>query len=293
MDWLVRFDVVVLGLLLACTVAVVVRVSRRYHTARRDGEISTATGKKLIAELNIQVGNLKSIASTAPYVGLVGTCFGLLGAFSGVGMQRDAAFAWMTSKIAAALVPAAAGIIVAVPATCGYEYGRTRLELLVNEQPGRKRLLLTGRFTELPPFALVAAYGLVILIQAYGPFSPVHTPKGFDIGLASARCESNSDRFIVLHIANGGRIFLNHEEEQDWSTLQNRLSEIYSMRAERILYLLADEGVPFQTVADAIDAVQNAPEGATSGSLNVTVRLITSSRCPAPVVIPVSPYRSR
>lgn len=287
LDWLVRIDVAALGLLLAYVVYVVIRVFRCYHTVRRGGEINTRTKKLAAADLNIQVGNLKSIATTAPYFGLMGTCLGLLSAFSGVGMQRDAARAWIATKIAAALVPAASGILVAVPATCGYEYARTRLDLLLNELP-RRKLVLASRFT-LPPFALIAAYGLAILVQTYMTLPAAHTPKGFDIQIAPARCDPDlSDRLIVLHISKDGKIFLNLEEEQNWSNLQTRLSDVYSMRTSRTIYLLADEEVPFQTVADAIDNVKSAPEADTSNPLNITLRLITPTAmkapCPKPVV---------
>ena len=53
-------------------------------------------------------------------------------------------------------------------------------------------------------------------------------------------------------------VFLNQEQE-DWNGLAGRLSQIYSMRQYRTLYLLADLGVPFQTVAHALDTWKNAP----------------------------------
>jgi biopolymer transport protein ExbD len=108
---------------------------------------------------------------------------------------------------------------------------------------------------------------------------PVHVSKGFEAGIASARCDSDeSDRLVVLHISDSGRVFLNLEQQKNWSTLQSRLSEIYSMRVYRVLYLSAEPGVPFQTAADAIDTVTSTPE-------NITVHLVTpgalETGCPA------------
>jgi biopolymer transport protein ExbD len=88
-----------------------------------------------------------------------------------------------------------------------------------------------------------------------------------DVRIDSVPCDI-PDRLIVLRISDRGGIFLNLEEEPDWRRLQIRLSEIYAMRAHRVLYLLADEGVPFQTVANAVDAVTSTPE-------NINVQLIT------------------
>jgi biopolymer transport protein ExbD len=297
MDWLVRLDVVVLGLLLLYTVVIVVRVFHRNNISRHNGEIADFAAKNVISELNIQVGTLKSIVSTAPYVGSVGTCFGILNALFGFGggnFERHTFEAIMASRISAALVPSAAAIVVAVPATCAYEYCRTRLESMVNELPGReRRLLATSRFTGLPPFSAIAASGLTFIVLAFAAFYPWDSPKGFDIDIASARCGDSdlSGRVTLLHITNGGRVFINREE-QDWGTLEGRLSEMYRPRAQRILYVLADEEVRFQTVADAFDLVHNAQE-TPSTLLDIRIRLLTPSRCPEPVLIPVRTYRSQ
>ena len=284
MDWLVRLDIVVLGLLLAYTITSIINVVICYRAAFRAGERHTATKNKFTAELNLQVGNLKSVSCIAPYIGLVGTCLGILNAFSGVGMEKHAFIALMTERFAAALVPAATGILVTVPSICGYEYGRTRLELLDDEGP-RRKLLLTSRFV-LPAYSLIATYALTLLVYTFMLIAPTNTPKGFDVGIASKRCGDTdfSDRVIVLHIAHDGRVLLNFEEV-DWDLIQNRLSDIYSLREQRVLYVLADEDVRFQTVADAIDLVQNAEERGTSRSLSITAHLLTPSRCPKPLLI--------
>jgi biopolymer transport protein ExbD len=193
----------------------------------------------------------------------------MLSAFGAFAMEKHAFMAMMATKIAAALITTAAGIPVAALATCSYNYLRTRIDLLESEvfdeeqQRGRhfraaRRFPLTKRFSELPAFGLIAAPGLAILITGYMTFASFHTPTGFGIELASARCEyDGDDRLIVLHITDARKLFLN-QEQADWNSLAGRLSEIYSMREHRTLYLLADSGVPFQTVADALDTVENA-----------------------------------
>ncbi len=85
------------------------------------------------AKLSIGLGTLKSIAYTAPFFGLVGTCFGILSAFRGIGMERAAAVAMMASDIAAALITTAAGLLVAVPAVWSYNRLRTRGDVVQNE----------------------------------------------------------------------------------------------------------------------------------------------------------------
>jgi biopolymer transport protein ExbD len=310
MSWIGHLDVIVLALMLTYAVAVTIHVFCRYHLARRARGTDTdgRSCRKLAADLSIEVGSLKSISSIAPFLGLAGTCLGILDIFRGFAMEKHAVQIMMTTTIAAALITTAAGILVAVPATCFYNYLRTRIDWLEskvpNEAPAQRnqssavarRFPLRNRFSALPAFALIAAPGLAILVAAYMPFPSFRTPKGFRIELASGRCEDDgSDRVIVLHVTDTGKLFLNTEQE-DWSSLAGRLSEIYSGRVDRTLNLFADDGVPFKTVADAIDIATNAPVTGKSSLLNITVRLITPravNQCPHPVVTRASQHASR
>ena len=135
MNWIVRLDVIVLALMLVYVVVVVTRVYCRYHLARRARQIDNASRRKLAAVLSIEVSSLESIASSAPYLGLAGTCVGIMSAlgFGGIDMEKNAALALISSRIAIALVTTAVGTLVAVPAICSYNYLRTRIDLLESE----------------------------------------------------------------------------------------------------------------------------------------------------------------
>ncbi len=316
MSSLGHLDVIVLALMLVYLFAVVIHVSCRYYLARRAREADRASRRTLAAALSIEVGSLKSIAVTAPYFGLVGTCEGILNAFGGVGMEKHAAMAMIMTRIALALIPTAAAIPVAVLATCSYNYLRARIDLPQSEafDQGRHRCRHfrgargfppTKRFSDFPAFGLSAAPALAILIAAYTTLASFPTPTGFYVELASARCEfDGEDQLIVLHITDAGKLFINQEQE-DWNTLADRLSAIYSMREHRTLYLLADPGVPFQTIARALDTVENAPAaveaqavGMRMGKLGINVRLVTPKALNAacllkPVVIGSSGRGSR
>jgi len=243
-----RLDVIVLALMLVYLFAVVIHVCCRYYLARRAQGIDSVGRRTLASALNFEVGSLKSIAVTAPYLGLVGTCEGILSAFGGIGMQKDAAMAMIATRIALALIPTAAGIPVAIVAACSYNYFRTRIDLLEGEAfdegqrrgrhfQGSRRFPPTKRFLGLPAFGLVTVPGLAIVIMGYMTFPSFHTPTGFYVELASARCEHDVvDQLIVLHITDAGRLFLNQEQE-DWNSLADRLSQIYRMREYRTLLL--------------------------------------------------------
>jgi biopolymer transport protein ExbB/TolQ/biopolymer transport protein ExbD len=307
MNGIVRLDVIVLALMLAGVAVVVTRISYRNLVARRVRQIDTTSRRKLAAVLSIELGSLKAIASSAPYLGLAGTCVGIMSGlgFGGIAMEKNAALALISSRIAVALVTTAAGILVAVPAICSYNYLCTRKDLLESEvsndptaqirryRQGARRLALAKRFSQLPAFALIAAPGLAVLVAVHTPYFAPREPTGLEVELGSTRCEHDgNDRLIVLHITDAGKLFLNTEQE-DWGSLAGRLSKIYSVRAHQTLYLLADDAVPFQTVADALDTVENIPAvgpqaaGMEIDKLDITVRLLTprasNTHCPQPV----------
>jgi len=307
-NWIARLDVTVLGLMLAYVVIVVIHVSYRYHLAPHERESDTSdpvfqlTRRKLVADLSVKAGNVKSIALVAPYVGLVGTCFGIMSAFRGFGMEKHTAMVITTIYLLASLITTAAGLLVAVSGAWSYNYLRVcimdRLEGGISPIAGREerfpqvaqRLPLAPRLSKLP-FAVIAAPVLVLLVAAWTPFANDHPATGLAIDLASAPCDYyGADRLIVLHLTDAGKLLLNTQEE-DWNSLAGRLSDVYSTRANRMLYLVADRRVPFQTVADAVDVVDNAVTS-TSMSLDITVRLITpGAHCPETVASKRHPAR--
>jgi biopolymer transport protein ExbD len=214
-------------------------------------------------------------------------------------MEKHAALRLITSGIAAALITTAAGILVTIPAICSYNYVCTRLSSLGSEQSDEiqksfqaAKFPLKKRFSEIPAFALIAATCLSIFVAEYTPYFDPPEPTGLAIDLASTRCEyDGADRLIVLHVTNASKIFLNTEEE-DWRNLAGRLSEIYSVREHRTLYLLADEEVSFQTLADVIDIVESTQSTAKTEPLDIKVRLITPAAVKAHCLHAVVPRPS-
>jgi biopolymer transport protein ExbD len=222
-----------------------------------------------------------------------------------------------SGTVTVAFITTAAGLLVAIPATWSYNYLRTRIDLLEieisSDVPVRtsrhfrftQKFPLAALFSRIP-FPLIAAPILAILAGVvFMEYSSYETPTGLYVGTTPATlgCEYDGDRFIVLHITDAGRLFLN-QEQADWSSLGGRLSEIYSVRAHPTLYLLADDGVPFQTVADALDTVENIPTtvgpqavGIETDKLDITVRLLTpralNTRCFQPVGIGSGKHASR
>ena len=63
---------------------------------------------------------LSTIASSAPFVGLLGTVWGIYQALLGMSTQQVAAIAQVAGPIGQALIMTALGLAVAIPATVGY-----------------------------------------------------------------------------------------------------------------------------------------------------------------------------
>ena len=141
MNLLQRLDVIVLALMLAHIVVVVARVSYSYRLACRVEAIDTASRafqrrrRKLVADLSIKVGTLKSIALVAPYLGLSGTCSGIVTGLRGIGIVADSALAAVMASgtVIVAFITTVAGLLVAIPAVWSYNYLRTRIDLLGSE----------------------------------------------------------------------------------------------------------------------------------------------------------------
>ncbi len=67
-----------------------------------------------------QLHVLATIGNTAPFVGLLGTVWGIMGAFEEIGRQGSANIAVVAPGVAEALVNTAAGLFVAIPAAVAY-----------------------------------------------------------------------------------------------------------------------------------------------------------------------------
>lgn len=63
---------------------------------------------------------LATTGSTAPFIGLLGTVWGIMDAFKGIGAAGSASLAVVAPAIAEALVTTAAGLAAAIPAVMAY-----------------------------------------------------------------------------------------------------------------------------------------------------------------------------
>jgi biopolymer transport protein ExbB len=74
------------------------------------------------ALLDSGLGWLASIGSTAPFIGLFGTVWGIMHALKDIGVQGSASLEVVAGPIGEALIATALGIAVAIPAVIGYNF---------------------------------------------------------------------------------------------------------------------------------------------------------------------------
>ena len=65
---------------------------------------------------------LATTGATAPFIGLLGTVWGIMDAFKGIGAAGSASLAVVAPAIAEALVTTAAGLAAAIPAVMAYNF---------------------------------------------------------------------------------------------------------------------------------------------------------------------------
>jgi len=86
-----------------------------------------------VAEFRRGLSGLATIGSTAPFVGLFGTVFGIINAFQGMKSAETAGISAVAGGIAEALFTTAFGLLVAVPAVWLFNYFTSKVDNFVVE----------------------------------------------------------------------------------------------------------------------------------------------------------------
>jgi len=76
------------------------------------------------------VSFLATTGSTAPFIGLFGTVWGIMGAFQQIGVQKGAGLDVVGRGVSEALIATAAGLAAAIPAVVAYNYFLSGLRVI-------------------------------------------------------------------------------------------------------------------------------------------------------------------
>ncbi|MBE2254438.1 MAG: MotA/TolQ/ExbB proton channel family protein [Myxococcus sp.] len=82
----------------------------------------------LAADVRRGMGVLASVGSVAPFVGLLGTVFGIITAFQGIAKEGAGGLGSVSLGIAEALVETAFGLMVAIPAVLAFNWLSTQAD---------------------------------------------------------------------------------------------------------------------------------------------------------------------
>jgi biopolymer transport protein ExbB/biopolymer transport protein TolQ len=97
-----------------------------------------------VADLRKGLPLLATIGSTAPFVGLFGTTFGIIDAFHAIGTTGSPNMSVISVGISEALVTTAFGLVVAVPAVWAYNAFQGRVQSLEVELDRGRHVLLSA-----------------------------------------------------------------------------------------------------------------------------------------------------
>ena len=76
---------------------------------------------------------LSSIVTGAPFLGLLGTVWGVMDAFGSISGQSGASITTLAPGVSGALLTTVAGLVVAIPSVFGYNYLLTQTKLMITE----------------------------------------------------------------------------------------------------------------------------------------------------------------
>lgn len=89
------------------------------------------TGRHVVHELSRFINTLGTIASVAPFLGLLGTVIGIIKSFSALSAGGMGDPRMLSAGIAEALIATAAGLAVAIPALIAFRYLRGKVDAIV------------------------------------------------------------------------------------------------------------------------------------------------------------------
>ncbi len=100
------------------------------------GHVDHALQRELavaIEKLESKMIMLASIVTGAPFLGLLGTVWGVMDAFGGVALEGNATIQTLAPGVSGALLTTVAGLIVAIPSVFGYNFLLVRVKKMSTE----------------------------------------------------------------------------------------------------------------------------------------------------------------
>ena len=102
------------------------------HKERVSGSMYLSRNREL-EQLETKLGFLATVGSSAPFIGLFGTVWGIMHSFQSIASSKNTTLAVVAPGIAEALLATAIGLFVAIPATIFYNYLCSEIDSINNK----------------------------------------------------------------------------------------------------------------------------------------------------------------
>ncbi len=102
----------------------------------RIAKVMRVTMNRELERLEHQLGFLATVGSTAPFVGLFGTVWGIMNSFQAIALTSNTSLAVVAPGIAEALMATALGLVAAIPAVMAYNKISTDVERYASRVEG-------------------------------------------------------------------------------------------------------------------------------------------------------------
>jgi len=102
---------------------------------------------------------------------------------------------------------------------------------------------------------------LLVLIIIFMVITP-RTPTGLDTLVPqpappNQQKQQPDDRTVVVQVMSGGKVMIN-QDETNWTSLGQRLFDVFKERADKTAFVKGDDNVEFDQVARAIDIMRGS-----------------------------------
>lgn len=102
------------------------------HKERVVGSMHLSKNRE-VEELETKLGFLATVGSSAPFIGLFGTVWGIMHSFQSIATSKNTTLAVVAPGIAEALLATAIGLFAAIPATIFYNYLSSEVDTINNK----------------------------------------------------------------------------------------------------------------------------------------------------------------
>lgn len=104
----------------------------RFRLEHAENALQRALGRQILRYESSMIF-LASVVSGAPFLGLLGTVWGVMAAFAAVGVQQTASIQTLAPGVSEALLTTISGLVVAIPSVFGYNWLLARTKVLITE----------------------------------------------------------------------------------------------------------------------------------------------------------------